>query len=214
MWARSKHTASDKDNRHGFTIVELLIVIVVIGILAAITVVAYRGIQQRATTASYTSAVDQWEKIVRMEKTLQGDDFANTGITCLGRDISDFPKTSEFDEGVCVADAGGAGYYEYNGEIFENWTTSRPSGALPVTTATADGETIKTRGIILSTAPANSYDPAIGEIWWYPQIAGQCGRGVDQSGMFGIEEGALTGGFCILDIGAPQIEGAPQVDIR
>ena len=32
----------------GFTIVELLIVIVVIGILAAITVVAYNGIQERA----------------------------------------------------------------------------------------------------------------------------------------------------------------------
>ncbi|MEO7905179.1 MAG: prepilin-type N-terminal cleavage/methylation domain-containing protein [Candidatus Saccharimonadales bacterium] len=32
----------------GFTVVELLIVIVVIGILAAITIVAYRGIQQRA----------------------------------------------------------------------------------------------------------------------------------------------------------------------
>jgi len=31
----------------GFTIVELLIVIVVIGILAAITIVAYNGIQQR-----------------------------------------------------------------------------------------------------------------------------------------------------------------------
>lgn len=32
----------------GFTIVELLIVIVVIGILAAITVVAFNGIQSRA----------------------------------------------------------------------------------------------------------------------------------------------------------------------
>ncbi|HET8884096.1 MAG TPA: prepilin-type N-terminal cleavage/methylation domain-containing protein, partial [Candidatus Saccharimonadales bacterium] len=32
----------------GFTIVELLIVIVVIGILAAITIVAYNGIQERA----------------------------------------------------------------------------------------------------------------------------------------------------------------------
>lgn len=37
-----------KSNQSGFTIVELLIVIAVIGILAAITIVAYSGIQQRA----------------------------------------------------------------------------------------------------------------------------------------------------------------------
>ena len=36
----------------GFTIVELLIVIVVIGILAAITLVAYNGIQARANTTA------------------------------------------------------------------------------------------------------------------------------------------------------------------
>lgn len=36
----------------GFTIVELLIVIVVIGILAAITIVAYNGVQNRAKTSS------------------------------------------------------------------------------------------------------------------------------------------------------------------
>jgi len=34
----------------GFTIVELLVVIVVIGILAAITVVSYTGISQKAVT--------------------------------------------------------------------------------------------------------------------------------------------------------------------
>ena len=40
MWAKQKQS--------GFTIVELLIVIVVIAILAAITIVAYNGIQRRA----------------------------------------------------------------------------------------------------------------------------------------------------------------------
>jgi prepilin-type N-terminal cleavage/methylation domain-containing protein len=39
----------------GFTIVELLIVIIVIGILAAITIVAYNGIQSRARTTLLTT---------------------------------------------------------------------------------------------------------------------------------------------------------------
>lgn len=46
----------------GFTIVELLIVIVVIGILAAITIVAYSGITARANTASATLAADNVTK--------------------------------------------------------------------------------------------------------------------------------------------------------
>lgn len=41
--------------KQGFTIVELLIVIVVIGILAAITVVAFNGVQSRATMTAVTS---------------------------------------------------------------------------------------------------------------------------------------------------------------
>ncbi len=48
-------------NKHpdGFTIVELLIVIVIIGILAAITIVAYNGIQERARASSVSSALSQ-----------------------------------------------------------------------------------------------------------------------------------------------------------
>ena len=42
----------------GFTIVELLIVVVVIAILAAITIVSYNGIQQRALTSASLSTVD------------------------------------------------------------------------------------------------------------------------------------------------------------
>ena len=43
----------------GFTIVELLIVIVIIGILAAISIVTYNGVQQRARNTAIISAAKQ-----------------------------------------------------------------------------------------------------------------------------------------------------------
>lgn len=49
-------------SRKGFTIVELLIVVVVIAILAAITIVSYNGIQNRATDSVVQSDIRQLSK--------------------------------------------------------------------------------------------------------------------------------------------------------
>jgi prepilin-type N-terminal cleavage/methylation domain-containing protein len=56
----------------GFTIVELLIVIVVIAILAAITIVSFNGIQTRANNSSRVSEFSQWRKSFEIYKINTG----------------------------------------------------------------------------------------------------------------------------------------------
>jgi type IV pilus assembly protein PilA len=62
MWVKNKNS--------GFTIVELLIVIVVIGILAAITIVAYNGIQTRAKANAVQSLVSLLAKKAKTYQTI------------------------------------------------------------------------------------------------------------------------------------------------
>ena len=63
-----------RSRQFAFTIVELLIVIVIIAILAAITIVAYNGIQNRARDAKRAS------DIASIQKALIAYDITNNGV--------------------------------------------------------------------------------------------------------------------------------------
>lgn len=69
----------------GFTIVELLIVVVVIAILASITIVSYNGIQGRAHDTAVQSDLQNMVTFVEIYRATNGrlprdTDFANMGL--------------------------------------------------------------------------------------------------------------------------------------
>lgn len=73
MWAQIKITkTSGKFRNLGFTIVELLIVIVVIGILAAISIVAYSGVQSRARDSARLAKINSIAKAIELYNTEKG----------------------------------------------------------------------------------------------------------------------------------------------
>lgn len=71
--SRSREASVARRSRqNGFTIVELLIVIVVIGILSTISLVAFNNVTERAKTSSMLAETSQWKKASELHKIESG----------------------------------------------------------------------------------------------------------------------------------------------
>lgn len=88
----------------GFTIVELLVVIVVIAILAAFTIVAFNGVQSRAESSRFAGAIDAYIKSFETFYAANGA-YPNFGSGCLGVG-SDYPASGYFTQNACVMASG------------------------------------------------------------------------------------------------------------
>jgi len=84
-----------KKTTSGFTIVELLIVVVVIAILAAISVVAYNGIQQRANKSAVANYAANALKVLQAYKAAEGVYPSYNG--CIGTGYIDRTSNGTLD---------------------------------------------------------------------------------------------------------------------
>jgi prepilin-type N-terminal cleavage/methylation domain-containing protein len=137
-------------SQRGFTIVELLIVIVVIAILAAITIVAYAGISARAQTSAVQTDLNTFSKKIENYFTdtseyprsaadlaklnfvaSQGNYLIGTGNTfynlmyCTSSDYLSYALLAMPKTGKRFYIQNGGGIQEYTGGV--SWTSSAAS---------------------------------------------------------------------------------------
>lgn len=108
-----------KRTNTGFTIVELLIVIVVIGILAAITVVAYNSVQERARVSTVSSALGQANRKLAVYQVDSPDTFPvdKTALEAIGiKDTStvsyQYTRTAGSPDTYCLTATTGTTSYK------------------------------------------------------------------------------------------------------
>ena len=121
---------------HGFTIVELLIVIVVIAILAAISIAAYTNIQDRAENSKTIAAAEAYLKAIQLYKVETGDIPKGVDGVCLGQGYPwDYEGTSSGDNQCRGASVS---YYRANKGTL-NTTLAKYIGSSPESSMRAIG---------------------------------------------------------------------------
>ncbi len=96
-----------KKTTSGFTIVELLIVIVVIAILAAISIVAYTGIQERANNARVQSDLQAIDKIATVYSITNSGNYPSSGAQVQASGIKGALSSSVSTHALYCGDATG-----------------------------------------------------------------------------------------------------------
>lgn len=163
----------------GFTIVELLIVIVVIAVLAGITVVAFNGVRNRADASRSVSAVNSYVKLLKLHAQTTGSYPSIESSPyeyCLGRP-SDFPAEGVFSAGQCIHNSASSYSVFTNQALNDTLSTYGQGSNTRLSNSKLGNETW--RGIRYSHMPSISYPPTLE---WVVNGSTPCTPGVGTPG--------------------------------
>lgn len=158
----------------GFTIVELLIVIVVIAILAAITIVAYNGITRQATESSMKSDLHSAATSVGADNTVNGSYPASASAANNGQGLKSSPGTTMSyvltSTGYCISVSNPKTPSVYS--ITEQGSISSASCPAPI----ADGSFMQNIGNVnCPTTRIRAVDARDNRTYWVQKLAdGKC----------------------------------------
>ncbi|OYW42869.1 hypothetical protein B7Z28_01180 [Candidatus Saccharibacteria bacterium 32-45-3] len=174
MWAKTKTrqtTVSSVKQHSGFTIVELLIVIVVIGILATITVVAYNGVKNRAWASSLNSTLTQASKKIQLWHADNGSTYpatiAEAGLTEPSNISFQYTNdNSGSPADYCLtATREGMSYYVGDGGVIQEgicpghnllvWEKTKPGAPTPIPNAILDTSVFRVSTASMRLNPGN-----------------------------------------------------------
>jgi prepilin-type N-terminal cleavage/methylation domain-containing protein len=150
----------------GYTIVELLIVIVVIGILATIAFIAYNGISGRAEDSVVTSKVQSIVKLLEAYGAANGGHVPQADWACVG-EPDDFPAENGYTAEWCGQPSQAAPIPASNPHPVSSSLNTKlktlvnrvPSGRIP---EVDEGGGVKDRGIYYdSSATQNGGKPIL-----------------------------------------------------
>jgi len=123
-----------KKSSRAFTIVELLIVIVVIGILAAITIVSFNGVQNRARVATTQSDLENAAKQLEVYKLTVSSansypvDLSTAGLKASTNTTYVYSNNSAANTYCLTATNSGTSYYVASGTAMQSGTCLLTNG--------------------------------------------------------------------------------------